>query len=141
MAEPTPESIKNIAIRLYSEVFKNHNVGIADDLLAQNVVFHNAGSEIQGRDGWKTFVGGWLAGFPDLSLTVDFAMADDDRVLLHWRATGTHQGDFRGTPATGRRVSASGLTLFRFSSGKIEEMWDEVEAFGELQTLTVAALD
>ncbi len=64
-------------------------------------------------------------------------MAEEDRVLLHWQAEGTHQGAFRGTPATGRRVSASGLTLIRISAGKIEEMWDEVEAFGTLQPLTV----
>ncbi len=51
-------------------------------------------------------------GSTDLSVRIDFAMAEEDRVLLHWRATGTHTGVFRGTPATGRSVSASGLILF-----------------------------
>ena len=133
----TSESNKGIAIRLYCETFDNHDLGIADDLLAPGFVFHDAGSEFRGREGWKAFAGDWLTGFPDLSLDVDFAMAEEDRVLLHWRGEGTHTGEFRGVPGTGRRISASGLTLFRFSSGKIEEMWDEVEAFGELQALTV----
>jgi len=137
MGEPIPESNKGIAIRLYRETFNNHDLGIADDLLAPDLVFRNAGSEIRGCEGWRAFAGGWLTGFPDVSLTVDFAMADDDRVLLHWRAEGTHTGEFRGVPATGRRVTASGLTLLRVSSGKIAEMWDETEAFGELQALIV----
>ena len=137
MAESTIESNKDTAIRLYRETFNNHNLGIAEDLLAPDVVFHNAGSEIRGHEGWKAFAGGWLTGFPDVNLTVGFAMAEGDRVLLHWRAEGTHTGEFRGVPATGRRISASGLTLFRISSGKIEEMWDEVEAFGQLQALTI----
>ena len=137
MSEPTPESNKDIAIRLYRETFDNHDLGIADKLLAPGFIFHNAGSEIRGREGWRAFAGDWLTGFPDLGLTVDFAMAEDDRVLLHWRGGGTHTGEFRGTPATGGRISASGLTLFRLSSGRIEEMWDETEAFGELQALAV----
>ncbi len=137
MGRPTPDSIKDIAIRLYRETFNNHDLGIADDLLAPDFVFHNAGSEIRGREGWRAIAGGWLTGFPDLSLTVDFAMADNDRVLLHWRAEGTHTGDFRGVPATGQLVAAAGLTLFRVSSGKIEEMWDETEAFGKMQAFTV----
>jgi steroid delta-isomerase-like uncharacterized protein len=137
MTEATSESNKAAAIRLYEAAFTHRNVDLADELLAPDVVFHSAGTEIRGRDGWKAFVGEWLEGFPDARLNVDFAMAEGDRVLLHWRAEGTHTGDFRGTPATGRTVSASGLNLFRLSSGQIEEIWDQPAAFGDLQALTV----
>lgn len=137
MAKQGLESIKDIAADFIRETYNNHNLGLADDVLVPNFAFHNAGKEIRGRDAWKQHVEEWLTGFPDLRVTIGFTMAEGDRVLLHWQAEGTHQGEFRGTLATGRRVLASGLTLFRISSGKIEEMWDEVEAFGTLQPLTV----
>ena len=138
MAHRSAGSNKAAAVRLYLETFQNHNLDVAEELLSPSLVFHNARGEIRGHDGWKAFVEGWLTGFPDMRLTIDFSIADEDRVLLHWRAQGTHTGEFRGTAATGQRVSASGLTLFRFSSGKIQEIWDELAAFGELQTLTIS---
>jgi steroid delta-isomerase-like uncharacterized protein len=136
MAPQSAESNKAAAVRLYVETLDRHNPDVARELISESLVFHDAADEIRGRDGWMRFVGEWLTGFPDLRLTIDFSIAEQDRVLLHWRAQGTHTGPFRGRPATGRRIAASGLTLFRFSSGRIEEMWDEVAAFGELQTLT-----
>jgi steroid delta-isomerase-like uncharacterized protein len=132
------ETNRNAAVRLYRETFGNRNLAVADELLAANFVFHNAGLEIQGLDGWKAFAEGWLDGFPDLDISVDFSIADDERVLLHWKGHGTHGGRFRGVPATERIVSVSGLTLFRFAFGKIEEMWDQVAAFGEFQSLRVS---
>jgi steroid delta-isomerase-like uncharacterized protein len=137
MRETTADSNKATALRFYVETFDNHNPDIAAEFLSPDLVFHNGDREALGHDGWRAFVEGWLTGFPNLGITVDFTMAEADRVLLHWRAQGTHTGEFRGVPATGRRVTASGLTLLRFSAGKIQEIWDEVAAFGELQTLTV----
>lgn len=138
MAHRSTESNKAAAVRLYLETFDKHNPDVAEELLSPSLLFHNAGSEIRGHEGWRAFVEGWLTGFPDLSLAVDFSIAEEDRVLLHWRAQGTQSGEFRGTPPTGRRITASGLTLIRSSGGKIQEMWDEVAAFGDLQTLIVS---
>jgi predicted ester cyclase len=131
------QSNKDAAIRLFDETFNRHNLAVADQVLAPDLVFHNAGTEIRGPSGWKAFAGEWLQGFPDTNFTVDFSMAEGDRVLLHWRATGTHTGEFRRRRATGRHITASGLSLMRLSGGKIVEMWDETEAFGELEGLTI----
>ena len=138
MSENPAEQNKASAIRLMIEAYDNHNLDVADELLAEEVVFHNAGTEIHGIEGWKTFTNEWITGFADADLSVDFAMAEDDRVLLHWRAVGTHTGVFRGTQATGRHVSASGFTLLRFAVGKVVEIWDETEAFGDLEGLSVS---
>lgn len=128
---------KATAIRLFTEVFGGHDVDAADAYLAAGVVFHNGGKQLRGPEGWKVFAKDWIEGFPDTQMVVDFAMAEDDRVLIHWRAEGTHRGEFFGRSPTGRRLTVSGLTLFRFSSGKIEEMWDQTEAFGEVEAFTI----
>ncbi|MFF9392746.1 ester cyclase [Streptomyces griseoluteus] len=48
----------------------------------------------------------------------------DDRARARWTWNATHTGDFLGIAPTGRRVSMTGLTLFRLGeNGKIAESW------------------
>ena len=127
-----------MAIRLFTEVFGGHDPDAADAYLAPDVVFHNAGKQLQGLEAWKAFAREWIGGFPDTDMMVDFAMAEEDRVLIHWRAEGTHRGEFFGSAATGRRLATSGLSLFRMSGGRIEEIWDQTEVFGDVQGFTIS---
>ena len=58
----------------------------------------------------------WQA-FPDFALAADppglsAHESAHDQVALHWSMTGTHGGDYRGLPATGRQVSLQGMDLF-----------------------------
>jgi steroid delta-isomerase-like uncharacterized protein len=61
--------------------------------------------------------------FPDLHVTVEDTVSEDDRVALRWTARGTHDAEWAGVPATGRRVTFGGIDLYRFSGGRIEEWW------------------
>jgi steroid delta-isomerase-like uncharacterized protein len=137
MTNEALETNKAVATQLFIDVFDHHDLGAADAFLSPDVVFHNAGTDIRGVEGWKAFARDWLIGFPNTRVTIDFVMAEDDQVLYHWRAEGTHTGEFRGRPATGRHLTASGLSLCRLESGKIREIWDETEAFGEFERLTI----
>ena len=51
--------------------------------------------------------------------------------------TGTHQGDFMGVPATGKRVSARGMQIGRFEDGKMVERWGSSDELGILKQLGV----
>lgn len=137
MADDTLELNKSIAAQFFTAAFGEQRLDVASALLAPDVVFHNAGNEVVGPAGWITFASDWTTGFPDTRVTVDFAIAEDDRVLIHWRAAGTHSGPFHGRPASGRSLSASGFTLFRIVDGTIREIWDQTEAFGELENFTL----
>lgn len=39
--------------------------------------------------------------------------------------SGTNEGPFRELPATGRRMSVSGIDVFRFAGGKVVQHWHE----------------
>jgi predicted ester cyclase len=130
-------SIKSAAVRFYLGSFDAKDPEGVRDLASPDLVFHDAGADLEGWEAWVAFARGWIDGFPDLSLEVPFVMAEGDQVLLHWRGGGTHLGSFRTRAATGRRISASGLALLRFSEGLIAEIWDEVSAFGRLERLVV----
>jgi predicted ester cyclase len=56
----------------------------------------------------------------------------DGWVVSHWRMTGTHTGDWFGTPPTGKRVTLTGTDIVRIPDDKITEI-RHVEELLQLQ--------
>lgn len=90
-----------------------------------------------GPEGFIRFFTGFRAAFPDLSISVEQLVADDDNVAIAYTVTGTHQGDFLGIPATGRQIKARGVQIARFENGQIVERWGSSDQLGILQQIGV----
>jgi steroid delta-isomerase-like uncharacterized protein len=60
---------------------------------------------------------------PDMRVKVNQVVAERDLVSVFWTASGTNTGEGMGFPATGKRITINGMTLFRFKAGKISEEW------------------
>ncbi|MFZ1135762.1 MAG: ester cyclase [Candidatus Korobacteraceae bacterium] len=60
---------------------------------------------------------------PDMRMKVNDMVAERDLVSVFWTATGTNTHAGMGFPATGRRITINGMTLFRLNDGKIVEEW------------------
>ena len=78
---------------------------------------------------------GWREAFPDLNITVDTQVAENDLVAVRWTARGTNTGSGNGIPATGRTVQINGTTLFRLDDGKIAEEWTCANSLGLMRQL------
>lgn len=61
--------------------------------------------------------------FPDSSTEILDIVEDGNKVAVHWKTTGTHQGEFMDVPATGRSVSVTGASFLRFENDKLAEEW------------------
>ena len=61
----------------------------------------------------------WNAAFPGVELTVESVIAENDQAAVFFRLAGTHQGDFLGLPATGKRIEFRGVLLQRFENDQI----------------------
>lgn len=59
----------------------------------------------------------------DLSFTVNWVIAEGDKVAVCFTAKGTHDGVFQGIPPTGKKYEISGMTVWRFVKGRIAEEW------------------
>ena len=57
-------------------------------------------------------------------------MADGDLYCCRFTMTGQHNGPFMGTPATGRAVVLPGITMMRFSGGRVIERWSSADFLG-----------
>ena len=81
----------------------------------------------------------WRGAF-DFAFTVEDVLAQGDQACARWTWNATHKGDFLGIPPTGRQVTMTGMTLFRFTdNGKIAETWWQHDQLGLMQQL--GALD
>jgi predicted ester cyclase len=105
-----------------------------ETILDPGFVIH-APEDHHGVDGLLEMVAPVKMGLPDLKVTIDAQFADGDYVTTRFTASGTHDGNLFGTPATGRDVALSGITLSRCASGRIAEEWELVDALGVLQQI------
>jgi len=133
------ESNKALARRLMEEAFNAGNIDVVDELVATGFVNHDAAApeSTVGLDAAKASIEGYRAAFPDLRITVEDQIADDDRVVTRWSAKGTHQGELMGMPATGKQSTVTGITIDRIVDGRIAESWTNWDTLGMLQQLGV----
>jgi predicted ester cyclase len=72
-------------------------------------------------DGIRDYFADIFAAIPDFRLEVRSTVAEGDQVAVHWRASGTFDGDrkFQGLAPNGRPVELEGLDLLTVEDGKI----------------------
>jgi predicted ester cyclase len=73
--------------------------------------------------------------FPDRVDNIEDMIAEDDRVGMLFRLTGTHQGNFYGVAPTGKKIDIHEIGFFRLADGKIVETWFMADEAGLLQQL------
>jgi steroid delta-isomerase-like uncharacterized protein len=73
--------------------------------------------------------------FSDLRMAEADSVKEGDKLAFRWLLSGTHEGEFMGVPATGRRVEAMGMDILRVADGKIVEHWGEFDAMGLLRQI------
>jgi steroid delta-isomerase-like uncharacterized protein len=128
---------KALVRRFYEEVWGRGNFEIADELFAEDYERHDfrAGEATPGPEGQKQIAAAFREAFPDLTWDVAFVLADGDFVAGRWRATGTHLGSWAGVEPTARSMEFSGINVFRFSNGKVVELWNHRDDLGLMQQL------
>ncbi len=128
---------KAMARREIEEFEGKGNTALAEELFAPDHTLHFPGFPPLDRAGHAQVLGVFREGFPDLRIRVAEQVAAGDRVANHWIARGTHQGMFRGIPATGKTVTFTGNNVMRFDAGRIREIWGQLDVVGLLAQLGV----
>jgi len=66
---------------------------------------------LDGRKAIMERKGMGMAAIPDINITITNRVAHGNQVSAEWVATGTHNGDLPGMPATGRPFTLRGVTV------------------------------
>jgi steroid delta-isomerase-like uncharacterized protein len=130
---------KEKARRLMEEAFGQGNTNVIDEVLHPDFVCYDPNSEageVRGADTIKGEIEYFRQAVPDLTYTVEDQIAEGDKVVTRYRATGTHQGEFFGVPGTGNRIEMSGIQIDRFEEGgKMVEEWPEYDLLGAMRQM------
>jgi steroid delta-isomerase-like uncharacterized protein len=131
------EENKALTRRVIEEIFTEGNLDLADDLIAPDCVNHDPAmpEEVHGIEGFKELVRMYRSAFPDLHVEVEDQVAEGDKVATRWTASGTHDGELAGIPATGNWVEITGMEISRISGGKIAEVCINSDDMGMMQQL------
>jgi len=132
------EENKAIVRHMTEEFYNQGNVESAERYFADTYVHHDPASpHVRDREGLKAVLRSFLSGCPDLHITIDQLLAEGDTVAKRWTYHATHTGDLAGLPPTGKRITMSGLELFRLTGGRIVECWLGYDNLSLMQQLGV----
>ena len=128
---PATSEEENAALvrRYLEEAYNGRNPALADELLADHFVRHNAAAphrdQVHGNTDDVARVEAWLTAFPDLHIAIEKLITADDTVvgLLIWR--GTHDGPLPhwDAPVTGQAMERESVVIYRVECGQIAENW------------------
>jgi predicted ester cyclase len=78
----------------------------------------------------------YFEAFPDLHVALDDVIAEGDKVFVRSTMTGTHDGEYKGIPPTGRHVAADAAEVYRVADGKFVGYWCLTNVAGLMRQLT-----
>lgn len=114
------EENKLLVRRLVDEAVGERNLDVLDELAAGDF------AQIA-----KRWVRPFQSAFPDFEMEIVELIGESDKVVAHFKCSGTHRGEWLGVPATGRRFEGvDEIYIFRIRDGKL------VSAFGVEDNLT-----
>jgi steroid delta-isomerase-like uncharacterized protein len=118
---------KAVVSRIVEGYWNKKNPALAGELFAADCSLHTPDGDLQGLKGAAQLYDAYATAFPDFRITAEDTVAEGDRVALRYTFIGTHKGPLGAIPASGNRVTVSGIVIFRLAAGKVTEgrwSWD-----------------
>ena len=126
-----------VAMRRLYDLINAGDIDGFGELLAEDFVEHEEMPGLEpSKEGVKQLFHMYRAAFPDLRMEVQDVLVSGDKAVARVRATGTHQGEFLGMPATAKSVDVQLIDITRFSDDCLaHEHWGVFDALAMMQQL------
>lgn len=125
---------------LARQVIATFNSGDIESLkewFTPDFVWHFSSTTTMNKEQFLAFTQSIKEPFPDFAFTIEDIVAETDKVVVRFIATGTHQGVFQGLAPTHKRFSIIGFGQYHITNGKISEGWELLDELGELRQLGI----
>ena len=129
---------KALVRRFYEEIDKG-NIGILDELVAEDYLDHNPPpfpTSATGRERLKQDFKLFAQATPGYHQIED-QIAEGDKVVTRLTSYGKHEGDLPGAPRTGNDMKMTSITIHRIANGKLVEKWSEKDMLSLFQSIGV----
>jgi steroid delta-isomerase-like uncharacterized protein len=128
---------KQLIMRHFNEVVNQKQLSLIPQLFAEN--FYSVaptGEIVTGRDHLAQYLGYFFTAFPDLHMTVEDMVAENDTVAARVTVQGTQQGEVWGIVPTNRQISVQEVFIVKMANNYIAEARPILDLHSLLQQLT-----
>lgn len=143
----TDEDNKELVRRHFEEIWNRRNLAACEELMAASFIEHaaapfaqSAPGQVDGPQAMRGTVEWLLTQFPDIHMTIEQLVAEDDIVAARITAEGSNTGKLNGfLPPSGKRWRAEQSHWFRVRDGKLAEHWatrDDLVSMLQLGVIT-----
>ncbi len=125
----------------FARTLTDHDLNAFAALFAEDYVNHQTSAAappprgVAPKAATVGFFDARLTAFPDLKVTIQQSLAQDDLVAASFAYEGTHKGAYLGFEPTHKRLVFTSCDIFRVSRGKIVEHWGMGDIAGVLAQL------
>ena len=109
-------------IERFKDCINTNDIALAEELIDSKAEFASLVSKdkLYGGSGYLSVVEFMRKSFSDIHWEIVDMAAEDDKVAVSWICSGTHDGEFMGLPATGKKFEFSCMNFYYFNDeGKI----------------------
>jgi len=125
------EANKALMRRLFEEGFHSGKLIVVDEVFHPNFVDRSTPEQPPGTEGVKDYISMVRTGFPDISITIEDLVAEEESVVVRTTWRGTYLGEYEGIAPTGKQVTRSMIQIFHVKDGKLLEEWSEGESLSQ----------
>jgi steroid delta-isomerase-like uncharacterized protein len=126
--------------RLVDEVINKQHLAVIDEIIHPDYVHRTPGGELHGRQALRELLTAYQTALPDLHVKIDELVCTDNKAVLFFTLSGTHEDEFMGIPATGKQVSINGMTRSYIENGQIIEEWELLDQLTMFQQLGIVSM-
>jgi steroid delta-isomerase-like uncharacterized protein len=129
-------------IAAFAKTLSAHDIDAFAALFDDNFVNHQRSAAappprpgVSAKQAAIAFFAARLRGMPDLSVTIEASLANEDMAAASFVYTGTHKGVYFGIAPTGKSLRFTSCDIFRVRDGKIVKHWGMGDIAGTLAQL------
>jgi steroid delta-isomerase-like uncharacterized protein len=136
-----PETERNKALcRRFCDAMNTNDPNIISNTIAELVEPHATirtpvPLDVSGAEALKLVFLTLHRAYPDLHITIEDLIAENDKVVDRNSVVGTHRGEYMGVAPSGKRVMYQEIFVFRFANGRIAETWGVVDVLSQLRQI------
>lgn len=118
------EEVKTLReiIERFKIMINTNDKKLAEELIAPDAEFQSLTSpeKLYGGSGYLSVVDFMRKSFSDIHWDIEDTASEGNKIAVSWICSGTHDGDFMGLPASGKKFSFRAMNFYYFNDdGKI----------------------
>jgi steroid delta-isomerase-like uncharacterized protein len=124
-----------ILVREFVDAVNQQDWQHFDELVAPDFNRHSSTfgqSRVRSRESLRAYLIDEFKTFKDARESINFMVAEGDKVAVHSHFHGVQEGPLGSFPPTGKILSADFVTIYRIADGRIVEAWTEWDALSGL---------